>query len=125
MGPRGTLGNVTASIAISNSRAGYRTTHEVMPDVEAYLAGRGGSEERFGLTVDTRRAYFREVNQAGVRSYRDADALIDPAVNPQANVQKSDELYEQYVAEIRRRYGLTGEQHRELMAEGFANGWPY
>jgi len=122
--PGGELGNVTAAVAEGNSRAGYSTTYEARPDVETYLANRFRSEERFGLTVAERRAYFREVGQAGVRSYRDADAAIDPALSFQANARLSDELYERYVVEIRSRHGLTEEQHRDLMTEGFAKGWP-
>lgn len=122
--PGGARGNVTPEIARGNDRSSYRTTYDESADVEAYLAARADTSDKFDLTVAERRAYYREVSAVEPRAFREADTRIDPVVDVMENIRLSNELTEAYTTEIRTRYGLTEEQHREIMTEGFRNGWP-
>jgi len=140
--PKGKLGNITPEIAKSNNRSSYETTIQIKENLEEYLSQRGKSEDKFGLTEEERRKFFKEIVAAEDRANSEAEKLYpidsnNPAfwdgntflqdkfkANMNKNMDKADELMEKYRAEVRIKYNLTEEQSSEITIEAFQEGWP-
>lgn len=130
--PKGKLGNVTPEIAESNDRTSYETTIQIKENLEEYLSQRGKSEDKFGLTEEERRQFFKEIVAAEDRANSEAEKLYPTDItnpnykqeNLMKNIDKADKLMEKYRAEVRARYNLTQEQSSEITTEAFEEGWP-
>lgn len=122
--PAGGRINLTATIARTNDRSNYQTTVEVEPGIDAYLAARSSPSIEHGLTVDQRRAYFRDIALADERAMRDADARINPNSDVMGNIRLYNELREQYREEVTRAHGVDPNVVGAILLEGQRMNWP-
>lgn len=122
--PAGGRINLTATIARTNDRSTYETVLEIVDGIDAYLAARSVNEVKFGLTVDQRRAYFRDVALADARAMRDADARINPSSDVMANIRLNNELQAQYREEVRLAHGVDASNVGAILFEGQQMNWP-
>ena len=126
--PGGELGNMTPRIAETNDRSSYQTTVKIRDGLDSYLAQRGLSETKFGMTEEERRALFKEIVAAEDRGQAEADEVYSPLAfdidTITKNVEMASELQEQYRAEVRAKYGITGEIQSKISVEAFNEGWP-
>ena len=126
--PGGELGNITPRIAETNDRSPYQTTVKIRDGLDSYLAQRGLSETKFGMTEEERRALFKEIVAAEDRGQAEADEVFSSLSfdldTMTKNAEMASELQEQYRAEVRAKYGITGEIQSKINMEAFNEGWP-
>lgn len=126
--PGGELGNMTPRIAETNDRSSYQTTVKIRDGLDSYLAQRGLSETKFGMTEEERRALFKEVVAAEDRGQAEADEVYSPLASDidtiTKNVDMAFALQEQYRAEVRAKYGITPAIWLEISIEAFNESWP-
>ena len=90
------------------------------------------SEDTTGLSEELRRAIFKELVAAEDRADAEAEAvypvdIFDPNYeedNVLRNITLSDELLDEYRAEVRAKYGITREQQSAISLEGVTSYWP-
>lgn len=119
--PFGKLGNVTPEIAKSNNRESYNITYEIKDNLDEYLTQRQKSEDKFDLTEEDRRRYYKEIVAAENRASKEVKKmnLTDAA----KYYDKEDELMEKYRTEVRKKYNLSKEQASEISNEAFEEEW--
>jgi hypothetical protein len=128
--PEGELGNITAEIAKNNNRSNYKITIKVKENLEEYLRKRGESEDKFGLSEEERRQFFKEIVVAENRAMNEAEAkypLSRPGITMddiKKNADLNDELTEKYEAQVRLKYGITEDIENKIVVEAFVEGWP-
>ncbi|MCT4591889.1 MAG: hypothetical protein N4A36_00675 [Candidatus Gracilibacteria bacterium] len=126
--PYGKLGNMTPEIARSNDRSSYKTTYDIKENLETYLAKRGESEEKFVLTEEQRRTFFKEVGKAERRASDEANAKYpinnwEDKAELTRNMDYLYQLEEKYRAEVFKKYGITDNQYTEIITEGMEENW--
>ena len=90
------------------------------------------SEDTTGLSEELRRTVFKELVAAEDRADAEAETvypvdIFDPDYeegNVLMNITLSDELLDEYRAEVRAKYGITQEQQSAIVLEGVTNYWP-
>lgn len=126
--PYGKLGNMTPEIARSNNRSSYKTTYDIKENLEQYLAKRGESEEKFGLTEEQRRTFFKEVGKAERRASDEANAKYpinnwEDKAELTRNMDYLTQQEDKYRAEVFKKYGVTDDQYTDILTEGMAENW--
>jgi len=124
--PQGELGNVTADIAHSNDRSGYKTTITVKPNLEEYLAQKNKSEDMFGLSEAQRRQFFKEIIAAEDRAHSEADRKYssDTLTGMTKNQEEYDRLANIYRGQVGKKYGITKDQEDKIVNEALKENWP-
>ena len=79
-------------------------------------------EERFRLSVDERKRLFEDLVLAEDRGNREAEVQF--ATDIQRQIERSEELIDQYKFELRTEYGLTEDELDQVGIEGLLNNWP-
>jgi hypothetical protein len=128
-GKDGSLGKVSAEIAKSNDRTGYQITIQVKENLEEYLLQIGMSEEKFKLSEEERRQFYKELIATERQATIDADSKypIDKAGVTKEEITKNTdfnyELTQKYTAELLLKYGITEDQSMEISMEAWDEGW--
>lgn len=111
--PFGELGKVTAEIAKNNSRANYKVSIKITENLEEYLSQRNKTEDKLGLSEEKRKLIYSELFNAEKRAISEADK----------NYEKMDELLNKYNLEIIKKYSITEEQKKYIVAEAMTENW--
>lgn len=120
--PFGELGYVDSDIAQSNNRENYDITYDIKDDLDAYLNQRSKSEDKFGLTEEKRRQFFKDIVAAEDKASSEVKKL--KITDPIKYYDKEDELMAKYKANVRKQYKISEEQASEISKEAFEEEWP-
>ncbi len=97
-------------------------------------------QTKFGMTLDQRQQYFKEIVAAEDKARAEIEAsveILDPATHDPSKPFDTelyskqftereamiDELSLKYKAETLQKYGLTEEQNRQIIIEAHSSGW--
>lgn len=111
--PFGEFGKVTAEIAENNSRVNYKVSIKITENLEEYLSLKNKTEDKFGLSEEKRKLIYSELYNAEKRAIGEAGK----------NYEKMDELLNKYNLEIIKKYSITEEQKKYIIAEAMTENW--
>lgn len=130
--PYGDLGNVDAKIARDNDRSTYQTTIKIKDNLENYLSQKSLTEDRYGLSEDKRKEFFKAMVATQDRAHAEADkkySIDNASANEykavyEKNSNEYDRLQTIYHKQLLTEWGLTETQAKSISDEAFKENWP-
>lgn len=129
----GDIGEITPKIARENIREGYEISVKVKENLEDYLRRISKEEMKFGFSEAQRRKIYKEIVKCEDQAMIEAERHYDPMCSkcPEFEEDNWDKQYEMETEltttckeEVRKRYGITKEEVRQINSEGFEKNWP-
>ena len=125
----GTQEQAKADQGLWLGRLTSRRTDDYKPEItvleERLTALAQAPEERFGLSERRRKQVYLDLGDAELKAIRIAMARFPDSPQYEKQLEHERNLWDQYTAEIAKKYGLTSKQLDEIMIEGSEKGWVF
>ena len=119
----GELGNVTSKIAKDNNRDSYQIKIDIKKNLEEYFKQRNIKEDKFGLTEQERKLFYKEFVTTQSMARKEADRIYPTDIYK--NIDKTNEFVDKYQTQLRAKYNLTKEQESKIISEALEKHWSY